>query len=115
MRSRIFHIACLVLCTLGELSLRSVAETQEFQLLHYDSDQKSSACVEMAAKLGSCLAAVTPLSILTTMEESECCASILAFQTAGCHWLVSHPSRWNYIFDSTKTLHVPSLVLVKHR
>lgn len=86
MRSLIFHVSCLVLCTTGALSARLVAEPQEIRTKTPSIDQKGSACVRMAATLGSCLAAVSPMSSLTTMEESECCSRILLFQRAGCHW-----------------------------
>ena len=86
MRRISFYISCLVLCTTGVLSLHSVAEPQETPSIYPSSDRTGSVCVSMAATLGSCLAAVSPVSTLTTMEESNCCASILAFQKAGCHW-----------------------------
>lgn len=103
MRSVIFQVSCLVLCTTGALSVGSVTDTEEKQSKYPISNQKGAACVAMAATLGSCLAAVSPVSTLTTMEESDCCASILAFQKAGCHCLPSESlealakaDRWAY-------------------
>lgn len=49
--------------------------------------EKDSSCVSVAAELGPCLSAVSPLSRLTTMEEADCCTTLLLFKEADCYCL----------------------------
>lgn len=48
--------------------------------------QKVTTCIAAATSLGGCLAAVSPSSALTSLEESDCCTRTLAFKDAECYW-----------------------------
>lgn len=80
-------ITGIFLCSYGALAVRSI-DTQDEVLLPGLAQKRGAACISAAAHLGSCLAAVSPTSKLTTIEESDCCAGLLAFQQAQCYWSV---------------------------
>lgn len=44
-------------------------------------------CISVAVELTPCLSAVNPSSKLTTMEEADCCTTLLVFKEAGCYCL----------------------------
>jgi len=77
-----FGVVLLLAClSTAEPSLLSDFSTAKARISEGDVS-----CISVAVELTPCLSAVNPSSKLTTMEEADCCTTLLVFKEAGCYW-----------------------------
>ncbi len=53
-------------------------------------NERDASCISVAAELSPCLSVCSPLSRLTTMEEADCCTTLLLFKEVDCYWYFPH-------------------------